>query len=71
MDLIIKLIKNQHITNKYIDEALYEICENEHSNCNEKCPVYAHMTQLEKKFNNCIYFKSGATMRKFLIKRLK
>lgn len=39
-ELIQKLILGIRVTNADIDMALYEICDEVHSSCDNSCPVY-------------------------------
>lgn len=42
--LIVKLALGHPVSDKEIANELYEICEREHSGCNNDCPVYAFNT---------------------------
>jgi hypothetical protein len=65
--LILKLIAGEAISDADIEDALYEICEREHSSCNDDCPVYC-LLQRQQDFVGCVCpcFKNGAEMRKFI-----
>ena len=76
--LIEKLILEEKITNKEIQNELYEICDREHSNCNEDCPVYKlngneppseGIEENETEGNyGCDCFKNGKLMFEFIKK---
>ena len=73
MNLILKLAKGETITDKDLEEELYEICEREHSSCGYDCPVYELNggsvldTQNDYKVNRgCDCFKSGKLMLEFI-----
>lgn len=65
-NLLEKIVKGEDITQKDIEDELYEICESEHASCNNECPVYKLvMTKKEQdnlSRNGCPYFKSGSEM---------
>ena len=52
--------------NKVYDEdiaaELVEICNREHSRCNEACPVYNLQTRIEQGALECPAFKNGTKM---------
>ena len=77
-DLIIKLAKGEKITDKEIEDGLYEICDNVHSSCNDSCPVYQlNGSQVPdtakdfKKNRGCDCFKSGSAMLSFIRNKTK
>lgn len=61
--LLLKAIDNQKIEDSDIEEELYEICEREHSSCNQNCPCYYLKNEGE-----CEFFKSGKKMLKVIRK---
>lgn len=68
-ELILKLAKDEDVTNRDIENELYEICEREHSSCNWECPVYriaGHIPFIED-LTVCKCFKDGYKMRKFIL----
>jgi len=73
MDLIMKLIKNEQITDKDLAWELYDICDSVHSSCNSDCPVYelngnsVPDTANDWKVNRgCDCFKNGDEMLSFI-----
>ena len=69
MDLITKVILQKSFTQKDIEEALLEICDRTHPNCDSDCPVYNEMTDEENDNlhkTGCPYHKSGQKMFKFI-----
>lgn len=68
--LLRKLIKNETVTEKDLEFALYEICENTHASCDENCPVYRaneyEVPNNEKSDCGCDCFKNGSKMLQFL-----
>jgi hypothetical protein len=68
--LILRLIAGEAISDADIDDALYEICEREHSSCNNDCPVYCLLCLLPRRHDLvngvCPCFKNGTEMRKFI-----
>jgi hypothetical protein len=74
MDLIIKLIKGEKITEDDIKNELYEICDREHYSCNSNCPVYyLNKNSIPDTRNafDCDYFKSGSKMLEFIRNKIK
>lgn len=71
IDINLLKIKNINvsISEKEIEEALYEVCDEVHSSCCEECPVYSLMTQEERNNLNCSCFKNGKLMKEFILKR--
>lgn len=73
-DLIIKLAFGKEITDKDIEDGLYEICENTHSGCDGGCPVFAlnnyevPNTQPFEVNRGCDCFKDGKAMLEFIRK---
>lgn len=77
-DLIIKLALGEKISDKEIENELYEICDRVHSSCDEGCPVYrlnnSKAPGSDKPFSKnrgCDTFKNGAAMRKFIVDKFK
>jgi len=75
MSLIIKVATKAFISDKDIATELYEICDREHSSCNDSCPVYelngssAPDTAKDFKVNRgCDCFKNGTSMLEFIRK---
>lgn len=71
--LLIKIAKGQPITEKEIENALYDVCDNVHGSCDCQCPVYSLNgnkvpdTANEYRVNRgCDCFKSGKQMLKFI-----
>lgn len=66
--LIQKLIAGKQITDKDIEDELYEICDREHASCNGECPVYEKNNGIpyNSEHTNCFCFKNGKSMLKFL-----
>ena len=68
-----KLIKGEKTYDYDIEEALFQICEDEHSTCNDRCPVYEQNkfqpVGADKPFTEnrgCDCFKNGKAMLAFL-----
>lgn len=74
MDILLKLIKGEVITNDDIAVELYEICEREHATCNCDCPVYAlnegKIPHSGNGARGCDCFKDGVAMLDFIEKKL-
>ena len=72
MDLIEKVAKGEVVTDEEIAEGLYEICDREHSSCNDDCPVYkinGGPVNPDKPFEEnrgCDCFKNGHAMLRFI-----
>lgn len=60
MSFIIKVIKRT-VTQKDIENELYEICDREHASCNNYCPIY-ELGLINPTDEDCDYFKSGKKM---------
>jgi hypothetical protein len=61
--IAMKLIEGKKITDEDLAQELYEICEKEHSGCNDDCPIHAKvLSDKEKKDSSCPYFKNGVKM---------
>jgi L-lactate utilization protein LutB len=59
-----KLVRKQPVTDQDIENALYEVCCDEHSSCGNGCPVYEKYG--DEMPDNCPFFKNGHEMLKFL-----
>jgi hypothetical protein len=72
MDLLMKLIKEEKITDEDLANELYEICDKVHSSCDNSCPVYelnggVPDTAKDFKINRgCDTFKNGFKMLEFI-----
>ena len=67
--IIEKLIIGKRVTQKELEEELYEICDREHSHCNEACPVY-RLNNGTVGVGGCNCFKSGHAMYVFIAEQL-
>jgi hypothetical protein len=58
------------VTQKDIEEALYEMCDREHAGCNPGCLVYRlngnKIPNKEGKMSGCDCFKNGVAMLRFI-----
>lgn len=75
-NLLNKMIAGSVVTEDDLINVLYEICDDEHSSCNDNCPVYdANGDRCpgdDKPFSEnrgCDCFKNGALMLQFLRSR--
>lgn len=68
-EIILKLIFGQPVTESDITDALYDVCDDNHSSCNDGCPVYRLNggTPPGKNPGNCDCFKNGHAMKQFII----
>ena len=72
MSLLMKLIKQEKITNEELSDELYDICERVHSSCDSDCPVYelngnkAPNSESYGEITGCDTFKSGRKMLYFI-----
>ena len=69
-----KLIKKEPITDKDTENQLLEMCEREHSSCNNECLIYAKCCPKDKhnkKHWECPFFKSPNKMLIELRKKIK
>lgn len=74
MDNIEKLVKGIPLTKNELIYELYEICDNNHSSCNNACPVYRlngskcvnDPPKPFKENRGCDCFKSGDAMYDFI-----
>lgn len=76
-ELIVKLVIGQSISNDDIATELYDICDREHSSCNENCPVYRlNGNKVPDSVNDfkvnrgCDCFKNGYNMMDFIRKKV-
>jgi hypothetical protein len=62
----------QFITDTDVEEALTQICEDEHASCNDRCPVFKKCGGCaqndESETNGCECYKDGARMLQILRK---
>ena len=72
-DLIEKLVVNEKVSKEDIYNELYEICEDVHSGCYSKCPVFrlndSKAPGSDKPFDEnrgCDCFKNGKAMYEFI-----
>lgn len=67
-EIIMKLVRKEKIEDKDISNALYEICDSVHSSCSSECPVFEKNGSVpwNKDLTNCIFYKNGNKMLKFL-----
>jgi hypothetical protein len=72
-EVLDKMIRGKPVTDADIAEILTDICDREHSSCNDECPVYkanGHAApSSDKPFKSnrgCDCFKNGAAMLRFL-----
>lgn len=67
-EMIIALCQGNIPTKEQIKDELYNICDEVHSSCNEKCPVYDINEGIpwDKPLNNCICFKNAKKMYNFI-----
>ena len=71
-DLVEKLVLGKEVTEKDVEYALYELCEDNHSSCNPCCPVYDlnnGMVSPDKPFEEsrgCDCFGNGKKMAEFI-----
>jgi hypothetical protein len=71
--LLTKAVAKEAIEDRDIEYALFEICDREHSSCNDECPVYEknrgpvnpHRSSSAGR-RGCDCFKNGPAMLKFL-----
>lgn len=68
--LLHKIATGETITREDIENELHEICDNEHSSCNDRCPVYAsNGSCIPNTLNSrrgCDCFKDGVKMFTFI-----
>jgi hypothetical protein len=68
-ELIYKAMMGKTITNKDIENALHDICDNVHSSCGCDCPVWLLQTEAERKIGKCPHCRNGESMRIFIANR--
>ena len=73
MELLVKMVLGKKIEDSDIYDALYDICDREHSSCNSECPVYAAngnaVPDAVHDFNinrGCDCFRNGKAMAEFI-----
>ena len=75
-NILKNLITGKLIGKKDIEEALTEICENVHAECDDQCPLFKLHGDVPKcsddeHYGGCMGFKDGKAMLKFIKKELK
>jgi len=72
-EILTKLINGEEIKNKDICDALWDICSSVHASCDSECPVFKKNNGIpwNKDLTNCICFKNGGAMLRFLRKEYK
>ncbi len=71
-ELLTKAIAKEKIEDGDIAGALFDICEREHSSCNDECPVFeknggaVNSNRPFKENRGCDCFKNGPAMLEFL-----
>ena len=70
MDILVKLINKEPITDRDIEMALYDICDTEHASCSSNCPVFDKIGGFSwrEEEDGCGCFKNGRKMLKLLRK---
>ena len=68
VQLLMKIIRKEEITDEDLAEELFDICSSVHSSCNNDCPVYLINKGIpwNKDYETCIYFKLGNKMLEFI-----
>ena len=61
MSILMKLINNDPISDKDLEEELFEVCDRVHSSCDSECPIYAKFGDLPNG-NDCEFHKNGSAM---------
>ena len=73
-DILIKILRGEHLTLADIHQELYEMCDREHASCNDECLVYRlNGSKVPNESGNrhgCDCFKSGHAMAMFIGKKL-
>jgi hypothetical protein len=74
MDILTSVIKGQIPSEKEIKNALYEMCDREHSSCNSDCLVYKlngnQVPNLENTRCGCDCFKDSTKILEFIRSRI-
>lgn len=67
-ELLVKLACGMIPSKKDVISALHEVCDSVHSSCGNECPVYRLNGGIpwNKEFSNCVCFKDGFKMAKFI-----
>jgi len=61
--IIEKLIRKEVITDEDLEDMLYEICDREHSSCNNDWPIYKKvLTKKVKEDRSCPFHRKGRMM---------
>ena len=68
-ELIYAAMMGKPISNKLVENALHDICDNVHSSCGCDCPVWLLKSDGERKIMHCQYHKNGEAMRIFIANR--
>ena len=70
MHIITKVIQDKEISDNELAYELHKICSQEHSSCNDNCPVYeltkGHLPNDMGRGIGCDCFKSGSMMLNFI-----
>jgi len=70
-DLVVDLVRGITPSDLVIKDELYEICDSQHAQCNDDCPVFLLLTLEEKKnFRDCACFKNSTAMLEFIRSRI-
>jgi hypothetical protein len=70
-ELLLNLIKGFAPTEQELYNELYEMCDREHSGCNENCLVYEiNGYKIPLITDECMCFKNGRKMFNFIKERL-
>ena len=66
--LLTQAVSQKPITDEDIADALSDICDQAHASCGMTCPVYEKNQGIpwDSNLENCICFKNGKAMLKFL-----
>lgn len=64
MSLLQKALKGELLSKEDLEEAMFDICEDVYSCCDNNCPIYRHFRgNMPRKFGyGCDYFKDGKAM---------
>ena len=71
--LLYKVIQSEPVTDKDIENELYEICCDEHSSCGHECPVYEIGWNIPfvEDLTICKCFKDGSKMLAYIRGKIK
>lgn len=64
--LLIRLARGEKVTEKMLQEELYEVCDSVHASCNDACPVFLLNNHHTVGNGDCACFKNGKAMLKFI-----